>query len=209
MCAILEGRIHHHDKIDSMTWGRSTAFSASHVELFMRSNGNQMPSVDDVGRGDVKTPPLWHTTAKMPIERWYSDGSFHGQYPLMASSMELEKDRRFDALVDIVIPRIKEEFESVIGDLRPPPYPYDIDLALAERGRELFNSRAIGCAECHGLYDGQGNVLWPGVHSDVGTDPARLDLVSGQFIEAFERSPLAKEPSLPTYVRHGTLKELE
>ena len=72
---------HHHDKIDSMTRGRSTAFSASHVELFMRSNGNQMPSVGDVGRGDVKTPPLWHTVAKMPIERWYSDGSFHGLYP--------------------------------------------------------------------------------------------------------------------------------
>ena len=187
---------HHHDKIDSMTRGRSTAFSASHVELFMRSNGNQMPSVDDVGRGDVKTPPLWHTVAKMPIERWYSDGSFHGRYPLMASSMELEKDRGFDALVEVVIPRIKEEFESVIRDLRPPPYPYDIDRALAERGRVLFSSREVGCAECHGLYDGQGNVLWPGVHSDVGTDPARLDLVSGQFIEAFEQSPLAEEGEL-------------
>ena len=187
---------HHHDKIDSMTRGRSTAFSASHVELFMRSNGNQMPSVDDVGRGDVKTPPLWHTVAKMPIERWYSDGSFHGLYPLMASSMELEKDRGFDALVEVVIPRIKEEFESVIRDLRPPPYPYGIDRALAERGRALFDSREVGCAECHGLYDGQGNVLWPGVHSDVGTDPARLDLVSGQFIEAFEQSPLAEEGEL-------------
>ena len=187
---------HHHDKIDSMTRGRSTAFSASHVELFMRSNGNQMPSVDDVGRGDVKTPPLWHTVAKMPIERWYSDGSFHGLYPLMASSMELEKDRGFDALVEVVIPRIKEEFESVIHDLRPPPYPYGIDRTLAERGRALFDSREVGCAECHGLYDGQGNVLWPGVHSDVGTDPARLDLVSGQFIEAFEQSPLAEEGEL-------------
>ncbi len=187
---------HHHDKIDSMTRGRSTAFAASHVELFMRSNGNQMPSVDDVGRGDVKTPPLWHTAAKMPIERWYSDGSFRGSYPLMASSMELEKDRTFDALVEIVIPRIKEEFESVLRHMKPPPYPYDIDRALAERGRTLFNSRALRCAECHGVYDGQGNVLWPGVHSDVGTDPARLDLVSGQFIEAFERSPLAKEGEL-------------
>ena len=25
-----------------------------------------MPAVADVGRGDVKTPPLWHTAAKMP-----------------------------------------------------------------------------------------------------------------------------------------------
>ena len=187
---------HHHDKIDSMTRGRSTAFAASHVELFMRTNGNRMPSVDDVGRGDVKTPPLWHTAAKMPTGRWYSDGSFHGDYPLMASSMELEKDRDFDALIEFVIPRIKDEFDSVIRHLRPPPYPYQIDRGLADWGRVLFNSPVVGCAECHGVYDGQGNVDWPGDYSDTGTDPARLELVSGQFIEAFDRSPLAREGAL-------------
>ena len=100
---------HHHDKIDSLTRARSTAFAASHVELFMRPNG-AMPPVADVGRGDTKTPPLWHTAAKMPSGRWYVDGSFHGGFPLMASSMELEKDRPFDALVESVIPTIKEEF---------------------------------------------------------------------------------------------------
>ena len=187
---------HHHDKIDSTTRGRSTAFAASHVELYMRSNGNRMPSVDDVGRGDVKTPPLWHTAAKIPTERWYSDGSFHGVYPLMASSMELEKDRGFDALVDVVIPTIKEEFESVLRHLKPPPYPYEIDRELAEVGRALFESREVGCVRCHGVYDGQGNVDWPGVHADVGTDIARRDLVSEQFIEAFDRSPLAIDGSL-------------
>ena len=187
---------HHHDKIDSTTRGRSTAFAASHVELFMRSNGDRMPSVDDVGRGDVKTPPLWHTAAKIPTGRWYSDGSFHGIYPLMASSMELEKDRGFEALVDVVIPTIKEEFESVLRHLKPPPYPYEIDRALAERGRVLFESRAVGCVRCHGVYDGQGNVDWPGVHANVGTDPARRDLVSAQFIEAFDQSPLASEGEL-------------
>ena len=29
---------------------------------------NRMPRVDEVGRGDVKTPPLWHTAAKMPAD---------------------------------------------------------------------------------------------------------------------------------------------
>ena len=188
--------IHHHDKIDSTTRGRSTAFAASHVELFMRSNGDRMPSVDDVGRGDLKTPPLWHTAAKIPTGRWHSDGSFHGIYLLMASSMEREKDRGFDALVDVVIPTIKEEFESVLRHLKPPPYPYEIDRALAERGRALFESSAVGCVRCHGVYDGQGNVDWPGVHANVGTDPARRDLVSAQFIEAFDQSPLASDGEL-------------
>src|SRR5688572_12733277 len=99
---------HHHDKIDSLTRGRSTAFAASHVEMFMRNHDSRMPGIDDVGRGDVKTPPLWHTAAKMPVARWYTDGSFHGPFPLMASSMELEKDRSFEALIQTVVPAITE-----------------------------------------------------------------------------------------------------
>lgn len=187
---------HHHDKIDSLTRARSTAFAASHVELYMRPNGGRMPGVEEVGRGDVKTPPLWHTAAKLPSGRWYSDGSFHGRIPLMASSMELEKDRSFDALAGVVMPKIKEEFDSVIRHLRPPPYPYPIDRALAAQGRELFYSDRMGCASCHGVYDGAGNVDWPGVYRDVGTDRARLEVVSAGFIAAFEASPIAAEGRL-------------
>jgi len=187
---------HHHDKIDSLTRARSTAFAASHVELYMRPHDGVMPSVAEVGRGDVKTPPLWHTAAKMPVGRWYTDGSFHGLFPLMASSMELEKDRPFDALIQVVIPRIKHEFESVIQYLKPPSYPYAIDRALAERGRELFESPEIGCSRCHGEYDGRGHVSWPGVHADVGTDRSRLDVVSDGFLAAFGSSPLAAEGRL-------------
>jgi hypothetical protein len=71
---------HHHDKIDSLTRARSTAFAASHVELYMRPHGGAMPAEAEVGRGDVKVPPLWHTAAKMPAGRWYVDGSFHGPF---------------------------------------------------------------------------------------------------------------------------------
>jgi hypothetical protein len=187
---------HHHDKIDSLTRARSTAFASSHVEMYMRDHGNAMPAVAEVGRGDVKTPPLWHTAAKMPIQRWYSDGSFRGRFPLMASSMELKKDRSFDALIQFVVPTIKAEFTSVISHLRPPRYPYDIDRSLAARGRELFYSSEVGCYRCHGDYDGQGNVQWPGVHRSIGTDRARLDVVSEQFIEAFDGSPLAADGAL-------------
>ncbi len=187
---------HHHDKIDSLTRARSTAFAASHVELYMRPHRGMMPRVEDVGRGDVKTPPLWHTVAKMSSRRWYSDGSFHGPFPLMASSMELEKDRPFDDLVGFVIPTIKQEFDSVIGHLRPPPYPYAIDRDRAAKGKQLFYSTSVGCYRCHGSYDGKGNVDWPGKHMEVGTDRARLDVVSDAFIDAFNHSPLAVEGTL-------------
>jgi hypothetical protein len=187
---------HHHDKIDSLTRARSTAFAASHVELYMRPHDGAMPGVDEVGRGDVKTPPLWHTAAKIQAGRWYTDGSFHGVIPLMASSMELEKDRPFDALVDVVIPQIKREFDDVVRHLRPPQYPYAIDRELAERGKALFYSDEIGCANCHGVYDGRGDVEWPGVHKDVGTDRSRLDVVNDGFAAAFDASPIAAEGRL-------------
>jgi hypothetical protein len=187
---------HHHDKIDSLARARSTAFAASHVELYMRPHNGQMPPVEEVGRGDVKTPPLWHTAAKMPVGRWYTDGSFHGPFPLMASSMELEKDRSFDALIQVVVPRIKRDFESVVRHLRPPRYPYEIDAALAARGRDLFYSKDVGCSACHGEYDGNGNVRWPGKHADVGTDRSRLEVVSDGFVAAFNASPLASEGAL-------------
>lgn len=187
---------HHHEKIDSLTRGRSTAFAASHIELYMRPNNGRMPPPDAVGRGDVKIPPLWHTAAKLPHGRWYTDGSFHGRVPLMASSMELEKDRTFDSLVEHVIPQIAREFDAVIRHLRPPVYPYAIDGRLAERGRRLFYSTEMGCSECHGTYDRRGNVDWPGVHRDVGTDPARLRVVSPAFVDAFDNSPIADEGSL-------------
>jgi hypothetical protein len=187
---------HHHDKIDSLTRARSTAFAASHVELYMRPHNGQMPRVEDVGRGDVKTPPLWHTAAKMPGGRWYTDGSFRGPFPLMASSMELEKDRPFDDLIHVVMPRITHEFESVVRHLRPPRFPYEVDEALAARGHELFYSTDVGCSRCHGEYDGNGNVQWPGRHIDVVTDPSRLDVVSDGFVAAFNASPLAADGAL-------------
>ena len=170
---------HHHDKIDSLTRARSTAFAASHVELYMRPHDGAMPAVEDVGRGDVKTPPLWHTAAKMPVGRWYTDGSFHGPFPLMASSMELEKDRPFDALVQVVMPT--DQGRVRIGRSVPAAAARIRTRSIARSpsaGAQLFYSQEIGCSQCHGVYDGRGHVDWPGVHTDVGTDRCRLDVVS-------------------------------
>lgn len=187
---------HHHDQIDPLTRGRSTAFPASHVEMHMRAHGSEMPSNDDVRRGDVKTPPLWHTAAKAPFARWYCDGSFHASLPLMASSMELELDQSFDKLVTSVLPTIKRDFETVIRHLRPPRYPYAVDPALAAKGKALFYADAVGCWKCHGVYDGNGGIRWTGAHVNVGTDRARIEVVTDGFIDAFKRSPLAVEGRL-------------
>jgi hypothetical protein len=117
--------------------------------------------------------------------------------------MELEKDRPFDALVHVVIPRIKSQFESVVRYLRAPRYPYEIDQTLAAHGRELFYSKDVGCSRCHGEYDGNGGVRWPGVYTDVDTDRSRLDVVSDGFTTAFNESPLAAEGALARSVGYA------
>jgi hypothetical protein len=192
--AILKQRLH--EKAYPLTRGRSTAFAGSHVEFYIRAHGGALPGAEEVGRGDTKIPPLWHFAAKAPFERWYVDGSFRGKIPLMASSMELFKGRSYEEIETRVVPAIERQFEEVVRYVRPPRYPYEIDAALAERGKALFYSREVGCATCHGVYDGKGNVQWTGVHADVGTDRGRLEVVSEGFVEAFGRSPLAARDRL-------------
>jgi hypothetical protein len=158
----------------------------------MRTHDNKLPSVGEVGRGDVKTPPLWHTVAKMPGQRWYTDGSFRGPFPLMASSMELEKDRSFDELSKVVVPIIKDEFQSVIQHLRPPRYPYAIDRALAERGRALFYSSDIGCSGCRHLrWTRQRAVAWRACGRRDGSVSSRRRLQ--RVRRRVQQSPLARK----------------
>ena len=189
---------HHHDKIDSLSRARSTAFAASHVEMFMRAHEGAMPDRSRRWGAATSRP---HRSGTPPRRcrsaSWYTDGSFHGPYPLMASSMELEKDRlvRRARAASWCPGSSRNSSRSSVTSGRRAIRIRSIE-ALAARGRELFYSQDIGCHRCHGIYDGRGNVQWPGVHADVGTDRARLDVVSPGFIEAFNASPLAAEGSL-------------
>ena len=76
-------------------------------------------------------------------------------------------------------------------------YPYAIDRgAGGARARAVLLATTSDAPKCHGVYDGRGNVEWPGVHTDVGTDRSRIDVVSDGFIDAFNSSPLAAEGAL-------------
>ena len=148
--------------------------------------------VDEVGRGDVKTPPLWHTAAKMPVGRWYTDGSFHGPFPLMASSMELEKDRPFDALVEVVVP--EDQGGVRFGHPAPPAAALSVcdrSGAGGARTGAVLLARGWMLPVPRGRTTAGATCEWPGVHADVGTDRSRIDVVSDGFIDAFNSSPLA------------------
>ena len=186
---------HRHDKIDALTRGRSTAFAASHVELYMRPHNGKMPRVDEVGRGDVKVPPLWHVAAKQQKGRWYTDGSFHGRFPLMASSMELEKDRSFERSRSTWCRRSSGSSRrccstSARRSIRTR------STRRSPRKDASCSTRARSAARAVMVTTTAAATALAGTPEDVGTDYARIDVVRPQFIEAFNMSPLADDGAL-------------
>ncbi len=78
---------------------------------------------------------------------------------------------------------------------RALPFPGPVDAALAERGRSAFDA---ACARCHGSYAPAG--AQPRVRyrervvpaAMVGTDPAREEAVTPEFVAAANAVPLAR-----------------
>ena len=190
---------HHHDRIDSLTRARSTAFAASHVELYMRPHGGRMPANDEVGRGDVKVPPLWHTAAKAQAGRWRRTEAFAASsrsWRRRWSWRKIDRSRRSRRLSS----RQSKEFETVVRH----PGRRAIRMRSIERWRPKAGRSSTRKSAAHavGVYDGRGNVVWPGRHEDVGTDRGRLDVVNAAFVEAFGRARrLARPPDTQRRIR--------
>ena len=102
----------------------------------MRPHDGAMPGVDDVGRGDVKTPPLWHTAAKMPVGPLVHRRQF--PRPVPADGV-VDGARKGSAVRRARAGRDPDDQAASssrsIRHLRPPRYPYEIDGALAEQGQ--------------------------------------------------------------------------
>lgn len=76
---------------------------------------------------------------------------------------------------------------TFIGQLPPPLYPFGIDAAAADRGREIF---AKNCAACHREYND--NVYKVDV---IGTDPNRSRVLNPDGLALFLRYFVASVPA--------------
>ena len=68
--------------------------------------------------------------------------------------------------------------------LKPPPYPYDIDRAAAERGAAVYRDMCLSCHGDHRFRDGQRSGDRLGQVEDIdriGTDRHRLDSYTTMF----------------------------
>ncbi|WP_036288588.1 di-heme-cytochrome C peroxidase [Methylocystis sp. ATCC 49242] len=77
--------------------------------------------------------------------------------------------------------------EHLVEKMGPPKWPWPVDKALAERGKEIFE-RSVeddGCADCHGIKPGQPRVLnkdtWCTPVQDVGTDSREYKYLAPEY----------------------------
>ena len=154
---------HHHDKIDSLTRARSTAFAASHVELYMRPHDGAMPRVERRRPGrredaaalahggeNADRPLVYRRQFSRPLSAdGVVDGAGEGSAVRRAGS-----GRRAHAS--------SEEFESVVRHLRPPRYPYEIDRRSRRAGVSSSTRRTSAVPRVTAITTGSGNVRLAG-----------------------------------------------
>jgi mono/diheme cytochrome c family protein len=91
--------------------------------------------------------------------------------------------------------RVRDVIDWIFDAYVPPPFPGRIDEVLADKGEELFRGR---CEGCHGRYqrNAAGRYVltaFPNrLSRNVGTDPARQQVVTGEVLHALEATALGE-----------------
>lgn len=74
--------------------------------------------------------------------------------------------------------------EDLVKKISPPKWPWKIDQALANKGKEIFARKTEqgGCADCHGIKPGQTRFpdqkTWATPLMDVGTDSKEYEILA-------------------------------
>ncbi len=117
---------------------------------------------------------VWDQDSRNP--RWNEDetnlinggGQWNGHIPLpMYKNLAAQVTLGFNN----VDPTVSAHSEKLLDKLPPAIYPYDVDIALAKKGQQLF---ADNCASCHQPNNGK-------VYRNIGTDMGRA-IVAGTVI---------------------------
>jgi len=121
-----------------------------------------MDKDDTIGTTDL--PSIWNQRPREGMQlHWDGDNT---------SVEERNKSAALGAGVTpatIDLPRLKR-IEDWLLDFKAPPYPYEVNEALAARGQVVYQQ---ACASCHAFGGAQVGHVTP--LTDVGTDPHRLD----------------------------------
>jgi hypothetical protein len=132
------------------------------------------PMTDDRSIGTTDYPSIWNQRPREGLQlHWDGNNTSVHERNLSAAlgtgvtppTVDLERLKRI---------------EDWLLDFQSPPYPYEIDEALALQGQEIYQQQ---CASCHDL-DGE----WVGQVvpiEQIGTDAYRLDSWSYELVSNF------------------------
>ncbi|HUS68358.1 MAG TPA: hypothetical protein VMZ28_27680 [Kofleriaceae bacterium] len=135
----------------------------------------ELPAATEVVPVDV--PPWWNMKKKNAMFYLAAGRGDHARIMMTASTLCVETVEEAQA-IDAYFPDVR----AFIASIEPPAWPGDVDGALVDRGREVFDDT---CARCHGTY-GSG-VDYPNLVvalDEVETDDA-LARGTAQFAGAF------------------------
>lgn len=148
----------------------------------------------------VSVPPWWRMAKKNALF-YNTEGRGDLARAMMLGAIlcadEVETVRKIDAYAP--------DIRAYLASLEPPPWPFALDIALAERGRAVFEQ---ACARCHGTYGDHPS--YPNLVSgldEIGTDPVLARNAAGgssdRFIAWFNRSfygETARAAPAPGYI---------
>lgn len=135
--------------------GRDDAFNLPKYIL------TQSPWDDTVG--NTKFPALWELGARND-RLYHSAGEAKTLYAVVATSAIGVGSLPSDGFA-----QRNQWIEKFIAGLEPPPYPGDIDPALAAAGKSIFQAR---CAQCHAEGGARTGSVIP--LAEIGTDPEHV-----------------------------------
>ena len=132
----------------------------------------------------VSVPPWWRM-AKKPAMFNLGEGRLDHARIMMSASMLCSDSIDELEAIDSYAPDIR----AYIASLEPPEYPFAVDTALADAGRDVFIDN---CSRCHGVYEAGGEYparLVP--IEEIGTDNTLVEFAHGAgapYIDWFNRS---------------------
>ena len=112
----------------------------------------------------VSVPPWWRMKKKHAMF-WMGEGRGDHARIMMAASILCSDSIEELEEIDAYAPDVR----AFIDSIEPPPWPFELDEALAARGEGLFGTH---CAGCHGRY-GDAGVEAAAAGTGEGTDPGR------------------------------------
>ncbi len=141
----------------------------------------------------VSVPPWWRMQKKHAMFYTTIGRGDHGRFMLLAAMLCADTVEEAEAADSYAA-----DIRAFIASLEPPEYPFPIDAALAEEGRQVFEAT---CSSCHGTYGEAPSYPNLVVALDVvGTDPAyataATDGSRDRFYEWAARSPYGDDVRL-------------